>query len=108
MIQLQHCNNNSFVFIQTISIAPLQAHNTTQRRSRHNTDTVSDFHAEAPQATGSEGLAQGPYTWRLVRDSNPRPLERKASNLPISHRALSCIMIIDRTVYLTLDWHTTT
>ena len=24
-------------------------------------DTVSEFHAEAPQATSSEGLAQGPY-----------------------------------------------
>src|SRR6218665_3619991 len=24
-------------------------------------DTVSEFHAEAPQATTSEGLAQGPY-----------------------------------------------
>src|SRR6218665_3207950 len=34
---------------------------TTQRRCRHSTDTVSEFHAEAPQATASEGLAQGPY-----------------------------------------------
>ena len=24
-------------------------------------DIVSEFHAEAPQATASEGLAQGPY-----------------------------------------------
>jgi len=24
-------------------------------------DTVSEFHAKAPQATASEGLAQGPY-----------------------------------------------
>ena len=34
---------------------------TTQRCSRYSTDTVSEFHAEAPQATASEGLAQGPY-----------------------------------------------
>jgi len=34
---------------------------TTQRRSRHNTDTVPEFHAEVPQATVKEGLAQGPY-----------------------------------------------
>src|SRR6218665_1982151 len=33
----------------------------TQRRSRHSTDTVSEFHAEAPQATASEGLAHGSY-----------------------------------------------
>src|SRR6218665_3964219 len=34
---------------------------TTQMRSRHSTDTVSEFHAEAPQATVNEGLAQGLY-----------------------------------------------
>jgi len=34
---------------------------TTQRNSRHSTDTVLEFHAEEPQATVSEGLAQGPY-----------------------------------------------
>src|SRR6218665_62990 len=34
---------------------------TTQKRSRHSTDTVPKFHAEAPQATASEGFAQGPY-----------------------------------------------
>ena len=32
------------------------------RRSRHSTDTVSEFHAESTQATASEGLAQGLYT----------------------------------------------
>ena len=47
-------------FIQAISIAPLLS-TTTQKRSRHSTDTVSEFHDEAPQATTSEGLAQGPY-----------------------------------------------
>jgi len=31
-----------------------------KRRSRHNSDTVSEFHAEAPQTTASEDLAQGP------------------------------------------------
>ena len=30
-------------------------------RSRHSTDTVLEFHATAPQATASEGLAKGPY-----------------------------------------------
>ena len=32
-----------------------------QKRSRHSTDTVPEFHDEAPQATASEGLVQGPY-----------------------------------------------
>ena len=47
-------------FIQAISLAPLQVH-TIQRCSQHSTDTVLELHAEAPQATTSEGLAQGPY-----------------------------------------------
>src|SRR6218665_3967239 len=56
----------------------------TQRRSRHSTDTVSEFHAEAPQANESEGVAKIP-TWRLERDSNPRSFGRKATNLPMRH-----------------------
>jgi len=38
-------------------------------------DTVSEFHAEAPQATVSEGLPKVPR-WRLERDSNLRPFGR--------------------------------
>jgi len=34
---------------------------TTTRRSRHSTNTVSEFHAEAPQETANKGFAQGPY-----------------------------------------------
>ena len=34
---------------------------TTQKHSRHSKDTVSEFHAEAPQATASEGHPQGSY-----------------------------------------------
>src|SRR6218665_663251 len=34
---------------------------TPQSSSRHSMDTVPEFHAKAPQATVSEGLAQGPY-----------------------------------------------
>src|SRR6218665_412724 len=47
-------------FIQVISIAPLKS-TTTQRRSRHNTVTVSEFRDETSQATASEGHTQGPY-----------------------------------------------
>ena len=52
-------------------------------------NTVLEFHAEAPQATASKGLAQGPE-WRPKRDSNPRPFGRKATNLPMSHHASPC------------------
>ena len=34
---------------------------TTQRCSRHSTDTVSEFHTKETQATASEGLSQNPY-----------------------------------------------
>ena len=47
-------------FIQAISMAPLQV-NYYSRHSRHSTDTVLEFHAEALQATASEGLAQCLY-----------------------------------------------
>src|SRR6218665_1409079 len=41
------------------------------------------LHAEALQATASERLAQGPYTWRLEWDLNLR----KASTFPMRHHA---------------------
>src|SRR6218665_2385881 len=59
----------SYSFIQAISIFFkstlllffLLLKFTTQWHSQHSTDTVSEFHSEMPQATASEGLAQGPY-----------------------------------------------
>src|SRR6218665_1381736 len=46
------------------------------------------LHAETLQAIASEGLAKVP-TWRLKRDSNPRPSGRKASTLLMRHHALA-------------------
>jgi len=46
-------------FIQALSIAPLQVH--YHSGAPDSTDTVPEFHDEAPQATVSKGLAQGPY-----------------------------------------------
>src|SRR6218665_3779810 len=67
-------------FIRAISIAPLQVHlATTQRCSRHSTDTVSEFHAEAAPATASKGHAQGPY---VAARAGFRPFGRKATNVP--------------------------
>ena len=48
-------------FIQSISISPLQVH----YHSEALPNIVPEVHAEEPQATVSEGLAQGPYTWRV-------------------------------------------
>jgi len=45
----------------------------TQRRSQHSTDTVSEFHAEAPQATASGGLVRNIRRWcpiLLIRSFN--------------------------------------
>jgi len=57
-------------FIQAISIAPLLS-TTTQKRSRHSTDTVSEFHDEAPQATVISKLHIGYWfnitdAWRIT------------------------------------------
>src|SRR6218665_557659 len=78
---------HSFIhlFIQTISIAPLQVHYYSEA-SQNNTDTISEFHAELPQATAVKDLPKVP-TWRLERDSSPQPFGRKATNLPMSHHA---------------------
>jgi len=38
------------------------------------TDTVSEFHAEAPQATASEGLVQGPYVTARA-ELEPQPYQ---------------------------------
>src|SRR6218665_3531881 len=44
------------------SIAPLQVHYYSEALpTQHGYSTVSGFHAEAPQATASGGLAQGQY-----------------------------------------------
>ena len=50
-------------------------------------DTVPELHAKAPQATVSEGLAQGNYVAVSVANTNPRPFGRKASNLPMRDHA---------------------
>ena len=54
---------------------------------------MSEFHAEVPQATASERLNTVP-TWRLERDSNPRLLGRKASNLPMRHHAPRVVIVV--------------
>ena len=46
---------------------------TTQRRSRHSTDTMLvqlEFHAEVTQATASEGLAHQPVTFQTKGDDS--------------------------------------
>src|SRR6218665_1199526 len=62
------------------------ASSTTQRRSRHSTDTVSEFHTEAPQATASEGLVQGSYAAARA-GFELTTFQTKVSNLPMSHHA---------------------
>ena len=47
-------------FIQAISIAPLQVHYYSEALPTQH-GYCAEFHTEAPQATVSEGLVQGPY-----------------------------------------------
>ena len=56
---------------------------TTQRHSRHSTDTLPEFHAEAPQATE---LRTCPRSLRGGQSgSRTRPFGRKVSTLPKRH-----------------------
>src|SRR6218665_1336126 len=50
---------NYQAFLQRLSTSTTTI--TTQRLSRHSMQTLSEFHAGAPQATVSEGLAQVSY-----------------------------------------------
>ena len=47
---------------------------------------MSEFHTEAPQATVSKGLAQGPYVTARA-GFEPATLWKKALNLPMSNNA---------------------
>src|SRR6218665_3749395 len=71
---------------------------TTQKHSRHSTDTVLEFHAEEPQAFASSRLAQVPSVAAIERASNPRPSGRKASTLPMHHHVPHYIYM------LTINW----
>src|SRR6218665_3038470 len=73
-------------FIQAISIAPLQSA-TTQKRSRHSTDRpllCRSFSPNLHRQLRVKDLPKVP-TWRVERNSNPRPSGRKASTLPVRH-----------------------
>src|SRR6218665_4125771 len=51
----------------------------------YSTDTVSEFHAEAHrQLQVLQDLPKVP-TWRLERESNPRPSGRQSSSQPRRH-----------------------
>src|SRR6218665_1226063 len=84
-------------FLQAISIATFKS-TATQRRSRHRTDTVSEFHAEAPQATASEGLSQGSYVGARA-GFEPTTLW-KAPNLPMSHHTPWVVMLLLLVYYI--------
>src|SRR6218665_83258 len=57
-----HLLIHSFIhsFIHATSIPPLFKVSHYHSEALHSTNFVSEFHAEAPQATTSEGLAQDP------------------------------------------------
>ena len=73
------------VYLLRLFLQRLFKYTTTQKRSRHSTDTVSEFYAEAPQATASEGLAQGPYVAARVgfEPATLRTKGVKSTNTPL-------------------------
>src|SRR6218665_3479059 len=106
-------------FIQAISIAPLQVFcifvrmnkvttTTTQRRPRHSTDTVSKFHAEAPETTASEGLAQGPYeaSRARVEPTTLRTIGFYSTSeppRPTAYRCIRCIVSDNKPIHSSIS-----
>src|SRR6218665_1549996 len=68
-------------FMQAISIAPLQVHYYLDAARIMCRSFTSKRHRQLRV----KDLPKVP-TWRLERDSNPRPFGRKATNLPMSHQ----------------------
>src|SRR6218665_1622294 len=88
-----------YSFIWDISIAPLRA-SATQRHSRHSTDTVPEFHAEAPQATVSKELAQDPYVAARAggKPNTLRPKGIDSTKVPLNP-TLSCVVLTASVVF---------
>src|SRR6218665_2174081 len=61
-----------YSFIPAISIAPLQVLYYSEGAPDYSTDTALEFHAEAHRQLQVKDLPKVP-TWRLERESNPRP-----------------------------------
>src|SRR6218665_3398818 len=69
--------------IQVISIAPLLVHYYSKALPTQN-GYCRSFTPKRHRQLRMKNLPKVP-TWRLKRDSNPRPFGRKATNLPMSH-----------------------
>src|SRR6218665_1492151 len=72
-------------FIQTFSIEPLQVHYYS-KAPQHCTNTVRSFTPKRQMQLRVKDLSKV-STWRLDRDSNPRPSGRKASTPPMRNHA---------------------
>ena len=83
-----NAKNQSFVhsFIETISIAPLQVHYYSEALQTQYGYCVGSLTPKHHRKLRVKDLPKVP-TWRLERDSNPRPFRQNATNLPMSHHA---------------------
>ena|SRR6218665_2383544 len=84
------CRLCAHSLIHSISIAPLQDHYNSEALPTTTLILCRSQHIKAPQATASQGLAQGPYV--AARSGfDPATLgEQKAPKLPMSHHAPLC------------------
>ena len=93
-----HSFIHSFIlsFFPDISITPLHAHYTTQRRSRlQHWYCVGVNAPKRYRQLWVKDLAKIP-TWRLAWDSNLRHSGRKAPNLPLSNHATHVLLSLVR------------
>jgi len=61
----------------------------------HSTDTVSGFHAEAHRQLQIKNMPKVP-TWRLERESNPRPSGWKSSSKPRRHHVPQFHLVVSK------------
>src|SRR6218665_1764958 len=64
----------------------------------YSTDTVSEFHAEAHRQLQVKDLPKV-LTWRLERESNPRPSGGKSSPQPRRHHVPQCTIVYNAFSY---------
>ena len=81
MVTINKSFTYSGYFCSTSSSPPL-----VRGASNDSTDIVSEFHAEAPQATANEELAQGIYMAARA-GFEPATFRQKAPNLSVSYHA---------------------
>src|SRR6218665_1638765 len=89
------------LFIQAISIAPLQVHYSSETLPDTARILCRSFMPKRHRQLRVKELPKVP-TWRLERDLNPRPFGRKALNLPMCNHVSQIILYINICMHVSI------